>query len=119
MPDRIKSPVPKPDATSAAEITYPGIGRLRLRLYRIDGTMPDKKAEYGRRIYWGIMPPGGATLEQAAGKGHYLMKRPVSGEELVHSMFTRRARETIEFPAEDSVYAPYLFTVPCSCYSGL
>jgi len=107
VPDRIRSPVPKPGGTTSAEITYPGIGQLRLHLYRIDGTVPDKRAEYGRRIYWGVLPHGGATLEQAAGKGHYLMKRPVSGEELVHSKSTRRAKETIVFSTEDSGSTAY------------
>jgi len=107
VPDRIKSPVPKPEASSSVEVSYLGISRLRLHLSRIDGAAADKRAEYGRRIYWGVMPPGGATLEQAAGKGHYLMKRPVSGEELAHSKLTRRARETIEFPSEDSGSTAY------------
>ncbi|MDR1930284.1 MAG: hypothetical protein LBQ44_06590, partial [Treponema sp.] len=50
----------------------------------------------------GIMPPGGATLEQAASVKHYLMAPPEDGEGLRHYRFTRRKRERIEFDAAES-----------------
>jgi len=102
VPVSVKSPVPRPPGTAGAKTSHPGIRQIRLRMFHIDGTEPDVRAEYGRRIYWGVMPHGGATVEQATGKEHYLMKVPVSGEELVHSKFSRRTKETIEFAAEDS-----------------
>lgn len=107
IPDAIKTTVPCPEGRSSAAISYPGPCQLRLRMHRIKGTDTDKRAEYGRRIYWGIMPHGGATLEQAAGSEHYLMSPPVSGKELFHSMFSRRAKETIEFMPEDSGRTAY------------
>jgi hypothetical protein len=48
------------------------------------------------------MPPGGATLEEAAGDNRYLTKAAVTGDELPHSRFTRRRRIVIEFNAADS-----------------
>jgi hypothetical protein len=45
---------------------------------------PDSRGDYGYALYRGIMPQGGATLEQAAGTKHYLMKEPLSGDELLH-----------------------------------
>jgi hypothetical protein len=41
------------------------------------------------------MPQGGATLEQAASVKHYLMKEPLSGDELLHYHFTRRKKERL------------------------
>jgi len=107
VPGVIRSPISRPEATSSAEVSYPGVNQLRLHIYRIEGTQTDKRAEYGRRIYWGVLPQGGATLEEAASKGHYLMKPPISGEDLYHSKFTRRAKETIEFQAKDAGSTAY------------
>jgi hypothetical protein len=41
---------------------------------------PDSRGDYGCALYRGIMPQGGATLEQAASIKHYLMKEPLSGD---------------------------------------
>jgi hypothetical protein len=40
------------------------------------------RRHYGYAVYLGIMPPGGATLEQAASEKHYLMNPPVDGKGL-------------------------------------
>jgi hypothetical protein len=48
------------------------------------------------------MPQGGGTLEQAARQRHYLRQPPVSGDELPHSLFTKRRKELFDFPMEDS-----------------
>jgi hypothetical protein len=63
----------------------------------------DCRIEIGRRI----MPHGGATLEQAAGPKHYLMKPPVSGEELDKLLDTTRAREPVSFDPEDGGMTAY------------
>jgi hypothetical protein len=54
------------------------------------------------------MPPGGATLEQAASEKHYLMKPPVDGKGLTHYRFTRRRKEKLLFDAEDSGLTVYV-----------
>jgi hypothetical protein len=75
---------------------------LRLITEHVEGTPTDSKADYGCRIYWGIMPHGGGTVEQAASQRHYLQRPPVSGDELPQSLFTKRKKEMFDFPAEDS-----------------
>jgi hypothetical protein len=53
---------------------------------------PDSRGDDGYALCRGIMPQGGATMEQAAGTKHYLMKEPLSGDELLHYRFTRRKK---------------------------
>jgi hypothetical protein len=60
------------------------------------------------------MPQGGATLEQAAGIKRYLMKPPLSGDELLHYRFTRRKTELAGFAAEESGMMAYF----CSRYEN-
>jgi hypothetical protein len=55
----------------------------------------------------GIMPPGGATLEQAASKKHYLREPPKDGVGLQHR-FTRRRKEPLVFDAEDAGMTVYI-----------
>jgi hypothetical protein len=42
------------------------------------------ESDYGYAIYIGIMPVGGATLEEAASDKRYLMKVPADGKGLQH-----------------------------------
>jgi hypothetical protein len=56
----------------------------------------------------GIMPPGGATLEQAASEKHYLMKPPADGKGLSHFRFTRRRKEKLLFDPEDAGMTVYI-----------
>jgi hypothetical protein len=53
------------------------------------------------------MPQGGATLEQAASAKHYLMKEPLSSDELLYYRFTRREKELVEFDAAESGMTAY------------
>jgi hypothetical protein len=64
---------------------------------------------YGYALYRGIMPQGGATLEQAASVKHYLMKVPpfFFGEELLHYRFTRREKELVGFDAAEAGMTAY------------
>jgi hypothetical protein len=57
------------------------------------------------------MPPGGATLEQAASEKHYLMKPPSDGKGLSHLRFTRRKKEKLIFDAEDGEMTVYIAAV--------
>jgi hypothetical protein len=67
----------------------------------------DPRSDYGYAIYCGIMPQGGATLEQAAGSKHYLMKPPLDGEDLLYHKFTRRRLEPVAFAAEEAGMTAY------------
>jgi hypothetical protein len=105
--DTVKTPVAAPAGQAEADVTYPGPHLLMLRLRHIEGTLTDDRADYGYRVYYGILPHGGATAEEAAGIHHYLMKPPVSGEELPNSTFPRRKKEIMDLPAEDSGKTAY------------
>jgi hypothetical protein len=104
------TPIPAPDGTPAASLSYPGAPHVvTAHLGPMAGTVainPD--SDYGYAIYVGIMPPGGATLEQAASEKHYLMKPPVDGKGLMHYRFTRRQREKLLFDAEDAGMTVYI-----------
>jgi hypothetical protein len=109
LPDDTHSPVPPPTGQPALTITYPGGPHvLMVHLAPLPGTEPpDIRGDYGYALYRGIMPQGGATLEQAASVKHYLMKEPLSGDELLHYRFTRRKKELVDFDASESGMTAY------------
>jgi hypothetical protein len=116
LPDETYTPVPPPTGQPSLTVSYPGGPHLlTVRLGPLPGTEPlDPRSDYGYALYRGIMPQGGATLEQAAGVKHYLMKAPLSGEELLHYRFTHRRKERVDFAAEESGMTAYF----CSRYEN-
>jgi hypothetical protein len=109
LPDDIHTPVGPPTGQPAITITYPGGPHiLQVHLAALPDTEPlDNRGDYGYAVYRGIMPQGGATLEQAASVKHYLMTAPLSGDELLHYRFTRRKKELIDFAAGESGMTAY------------
>ena len=109
LPDDTHTPVPPPTGQPSLTITYPGGPHvLVVHLAPLPGTEPpDSRGDYGYALYRGIMPQGGATLEQAASVKHYLMKEPLSGDELLHYRFTRRKKELVDFDAAESGMTAY------------
>jgi hypothetical protein len=105
--DTTSTPVADPTGQVTADITYPGPTLLMLNIKPLAGSISDTRADYGYRIYYGILPQGGATAEEAAVSHRYLMKAPVSGEELPSSQFTRRKKEMFVFPGGDSGKSAY------------
>jgi len=97
-----KSQIAEPTSQAEAEITYPGVHMLMLHIKPLPGSNNAYRSDYGCRIYYGIMPQGGATQEQAVSPDRYLMKSPESGLELPFSVFTHRKKELINFNAQDS-----------------
>ncbi|MDR1219844.1 MAG: hypothetical protein LBK73_09585 [Treponema sp.] len=108
--DTHPSPAPAPDGVPAASLSYPGGPHaLTVHLGPMAGTQElDPESDYGYAIYAGIMPIGGATLEQAASDKHYLMKVPADGKSLLHYRFTRRGKEKLVFDAEDAGKTVYV-----------
>jgi hypothetical protein len=104
------TPVPPPDGVPAASLSYPGGPHaMTAHLGPLAGTLElDPESDYGYAIYLGIMPPGGATLEQAASKKHYLREPPLDGEGLTHHRFSRRRKEKLLFDAEDAGMTAYV-----------
>jgi hypothetical protein len=104
------TPIPAPEGVPAASLSYPGGPHaMTAHLGPMAGTRElDPRSDYGYAIYAGVMPPGGATLEQAASDKHYLMKLPTDGKGLQHYRFTRRRKEKILFDAEDAGMTAYV-----------
>jgi hypothetical protein len=101
---------PAPNGVPQAALSYPGGPHALLaHLGPMPGTLElDAASDYGYAVYVGIMPQGGATLEQAASDKHYLMKVPADGKPLRHYRFTRRKKEKILFEAEDGGMTAYV-----------
>jgi hypothetical protein len=99
-----------PDGVPSVSLSYPGGPHMiTAHLGPMPGTLElDAASDYGYAIYVGIMPQGGATLEQAASDKHYLMKVPADGKGLRHYRFTRRKKEKIFFDAEDGGMTAYV-----------
>jgi hypothetical protein len=109
LPDETHTPVPVPAGQPALTLTYPGGPHVLLvRLAPLPGTEPpDARGDYGYALYRGVMPQGGATLEQAASVKRYLMTEPKDGEALLHYRFTRRKKELVGFDASESGMTAY------------
>jgi hypothetical protein len=101
--DAKPTPIPPPVDQTEADISYPAAHTLELHLRPVDVASPDPhRSDYGFRVYFGILPPGGASVEAATSSKRELMKPPTTGEELPHSHFTRRKRERMDFSQEES-----------------
>jgi hypothetical protein len=101
--DTKPTPIPPPIAQAEADVSYPAAHTLELFLRLIADSPPDPhRSDYGFRIHFGLMPPGGATLEAAAGPKRELLHPPVTGDELPHSFFTRRKHERMVFSQAES-----------------
>jgi hypothetical protein len=98
------APGSAPEGAPVVTLDYRGRSHLLLvRLAPLPGTpAPGEGNEYEYAVYAGVMPPGGATLEQAAGVRHYLMAPPADGEGLRHRLFTRRKTAHVTFDAEEA-----------------
>jgi hypothetical protein len=98
------TPTPPPTGVPALSLSYPGGPHLlQAHLGPMVGTETlDTGSDYGYAVYLGIMPQGGATLEQAASTKHYLMTAPADGEGLQHYRFTRRQKEMISFTGTEA-----------------
>ncbi|MDR2793945.1 MAG: hypothetical protein LBB61_09845 [Treponema sp.] len=109
------TPSQPPRGMPGVTISYPGGPHmLTLRLGPLAGTEPPNGGGYGYAIYVGLMPAGGATLEQAASVKHYLMSPPSDGEPLKHYRFTMRRKEKISFESSEGGMTVYV----CSRYEN-
>jgi hypothetical protein len=110
------TPIPPPDGVPGVSLSYPGgPGALTAHLGPLAGTQElNPLSDYGYAVYLGIMPPGGATLEQAASEKRYLMEPPKDGKMLSHHRFTRRKKEKLVFEAEDAGMTAFV----CSRYEN-
>jgi hypothetical protein len=99
--DTNPSPIPPPKGFAEADISYPGVGTLELHCRPVAGQPPlDERSDYGYRVYYGVMPVGGASAEDATGTKRELVKAPQTGADLPHSQWVRRKRERFSFPGD-------------------
>jgi hypothetical protein len=70
--DTTHTPIPPPTAQAEVDITHPGVHLLEL--HPVSGAPPDPyRADYGYRIYYGVLPPGGAAVEATIGTKRELL----------------------------------------------
>jgi hypothetical protein len=103
------SPIPVPTDVPLVSAVYPGGPHLILVMLSVlPGALAmSERGDYGFALYVGVMPQGGATLEQAASVKHYLREPPLDGESLIHHAFTRRSKELVVFDAAESGMTAY------------
>ena len=103
--DGVMTTVPRPRSHPLIILSYEGYNSVVLNISVMLGeNVPlDSHVE----VFRGVMPQGGATLEEAAGPKRYLMRPPSSGEDLFKLIDTKRKRETIGFPPEEGGKVAY------------
>ncbi|GHU80545.1 hypothetical protein FACS189468_0650 [Spirochaetia bacterium] len=95
--DGVRTEKPKPGGQFIMVVSSSLNGVIRYRISQVDAVPPDARGVIeGYRMYYGILPPGGATPEQAAGPKHYLTKPPTAGEELPLSYSTSRIKGDVQ-----------------------
>jgi hypothetical protein len=95
--DTTHTPIPRPQAEPEADIIYPGKHLLELaRIRSVLGTMSDEeaKAEFGVRIFWGVLGDPAPTDK------FRITAPPVTGNDLPHSTFTHRKKLRFDFDGD-------------------
>jgi len=101
LPDTIPTPIGPPTSVVMAEVSYPHKNSLALSITPMPGHRYDTRAEWGFRIYYGVLPQIAASEEMTIER-QYLRREPERPEELTNSYFTRRRHSVIEFEYDNS-----------------
>jgi hypothetical protein len=102
LPDATPTNIGAPTTVVSAEISYPHKNALALLITPVSGGYDDR-ADWGFRIYYGVLPHSGDNIsEEMMIERQYLRRVPQNPEELPHSHFTRRKRDLIDFPYDNS-----------------
>ena len=90
LPPRDTTPTPilTPTGQAAVTFTYPGSAQLVVQISLINPLLHDARSNYGCRIYYGVYDAGETP--------------PENGEDLRHSLFTRKKKVLLNFRPEDS-----------------
>jgi hypothetical protein len=117
--DKTPTPVPPPTVQAEADISYPGIHEVELKIHP-QTALPAgaTKSDYGVRIYWGVLDPAGASSTDK----FRITVPPASGDDLCYSAtptslgvlrsktprqcqrhcpFTRKTRHRFDYSEED------------------
>jgi hypothetical protein len=111
LPDTTKTEVPPPVDQAGIEVVKWAPHTLGLRLFTQASLGGDPASNYGIRVYYAPVEPGGTgapTARRLAGEVFVLSAPPESPADLPNSFFTRKQRDTLALPAEASGKACYL-----------
>ena len=92
--DSTPTNVPPPAIPVEGRLTFPAIGLVEMREMRATGEKRDVRSKHGVRIYYGIMGTPSETDR------FRISARPSTGDDLPHSVFTRRNRYRFDFTGE-------------------
>jgi hypothetical protein len=93
--DDTRSTVPRPTAQPEADVVYPGKHLLELvDIRRVPGIGEDPRAEFGVRIFWGIIG------DPTAADKFRISAPPLTGDDLPHSTFTHKKRYRFNFDGD-------------------
>jgi len=92
--DVIPTNVPPPAMPAHGDIHYPAAGLVEIRNIRAVGEHPDTRADYGVRIYYGILG------EPSESDRFRVSAEPRNGDDLPHSVFTRQKKHRFDFSGD-------------------
>jgi len=92
--DTIPTTIPPPSIPVEGTLSFPAIGLVELRDIRPSGEKSDQRAKHGVRIYYGVMGEPTETNK------FRIAEPPATGDDLPHSVFTRRSRHRFDFAGE-------------------
>ncbi|MDR1420002.1 MAG: hypothetical protein LBI86_06485 [Treponema sp.] len=102
------TPIPVPTSQAEADLVFPGVHLVELTAIRKTGTISsDSRSDRGVRIHLGILDSPGA-------RGAFrIFSLPVTGDDLPHSVFTRRKKYRFDF---DGLSGKTVYF--CLCYEN-
>jgi len=92
--DRIPTTIPTPRIPVEGALAFPAAGLVEMREIHGVGAPLDKRADYGVRIYYGVV---GTPSESDKFR---ITDRPRTGDDLPHSVFTRKKNHRFNFAGE-------------------
>ena len=97
IPNRDTTPtnIPPPSIPVEGTLAFPATGLMEVRNIRATGEKSDKRAKHGVRIYYGVMGEPSETNK------FRIAAPPATGDDLPHSVFTRRSNYRFDFAGEN------------------
>jgi len=93
--DTIPTTVPPPAVPVEGSLSFPAVGLVEVRDIRASGEKRDERSKHGVRIYYGIIGEPSETNK------FRISAPPATGDDLPHSVFTRRSRHRFDFTGEN------------------
>jgi len=93
--DTIPTNIPPPSIPVEGTLSFPAIGLVEMYNIRPSGEKSDQRSKHGVRIYYGVMGEPSETNK------FRIAAPPKTGNDLPHSVFTRRLRHRFDFAGEN------------------